>query len=91
MPVFECMVQILATMRSMSFTFTLNGVTRIVMVRKIPWKTQVAVLIDDVELRYELQAPTGVMMLPGEHPPPEPALEEKIIQVLKLYFTTPAS
>ncbi|PUZ20469.1 hypothetical protein DCM91_18720 [Chitinophaga costaii] len=75
----------------MSFTFTLNGVTRIVMVRKIPWKTQVAVLIDDVELYYDLQAPGGVSLIAGNHPPPEPALEEKIIQVLKLYFITPAT
>lgn len=69
----------------MSFTFSLGGVTHIVMVRKIPWKSQVAVLMEGEEWHYELDGP-GIVLLPGNHPAPEPALEEKILQMLKLYF-----
>lgn len=72
-------------MRSMSFTFSLGGVTHIVMVRKIPWKSQVAVLMDGEEWQYEVDAP-GIVLLPGKSQPPAPALEEKILQMLKLYF-----
>ncbi len=75
-------------MRNMSFTFPLNGVTQIVMIRKVPKEKKVSVSIDDVQLIYALDAPGGVALVPGDYPEMAPALMEKIQQILDHYYTS---